>query len=364
MAYPLPATGVWHDRIVAPGAAGRLYPADAANGLYSAVYVAEVLPGENYDLGLRLRSDLNTRVRVSVYDRWPFAPEARRYELPMGPVVRTASPEVEFRWHLGISPGSEGSRLYVLFETEPRGAGAMHGLRYALYLARVPRRPMNTRGRGITYLAGPQGLVLAEGPQDPRVVLVVASGADAPVPEQPGEQWTPSLVRNGSFRRGMEGWTLISEGESSRAGSRVAVDEAGLIIRGDGSAGTVGVRQAVHRKVTEGRPLMLRIAVRLDGEARDRDTDVGVPLEVAVCYLDARDQEHCGSRAYRRRFVTRERPGGSGEVISIPHGAWYEYEDDLGRLPEPPLVVKSVSITGGGVPGLIARVKNVWLVQE
>ena len=359
-AYRLVPSGTWHARRMGSGAGYGGHGTPVLQGSYTAVYVADVEPGQIYDLGLRLQAELNTRVRVAIFDRPPWAAGARRFDLPMGPVVRTVSPEVEYRWHVGISPRSEGRAMFITIEAVPGTPADWHRLWYAIYLARAPRRPMDSFGRGVTYLAGPSDLVLARGEERPLMVVVApdpAASGRAPA----GSGWVPNLIPNGDFGRGLEGWALLPGNDDAAAG-RVAVDDDGLIVRGGGAA-RAGVRQVLQRRVASGRPLLLGTVVRLEQGEAAGDAGAAAVLEVSVCYLDERDEEHCGARAWRRRFVTQVAGGSGTETVRVPPGVWYESEDDLGRLTPAPAVITSVGITGGAAVGGMARVRAIWLRQ-
>ena len=360
--YRLVPSGTWYGRWSETGIVSAGQAAEAAQGTYLAVYAAEMEPGQNYDLGLRLQADLNTRVRVAIFDRSPWAPGARRYDLPMGPVIRTASPEVEYRWHVGVSPHSEGRTMFITIEAVPGTPGQWCGVWYAIYLARAPRSPMNTLGRGITYLEGPRDLVLPGRREGSSSYMMAAPDPLAAGSGPSGPGWSPSLIGNGDFRRGLQGWTLIPEDDPAVTG-RVVVDENGLIIRGDGGASQVGVRQVLQRRVMPGRPLMLRVVVRLDRFAPAADAGNTAPLVISLCYLDGKDEEHCGERAYRRRFFADAAAADGMDVVRIPYGVWFEFEDDLGRTTPGPVVITSASITGGGIAGVTARIRDIRLLQ-
>lgn len=354
--YRLLPLGQWQARWAGPGGGDGAWP---GQGAYGVVYVADVAPGQHYDLGLRLRAGLNTRLRVAVFDRPPWAPGARRYDLPLGPVVRTASPAVEYRWHLGISPHSKGRRLFITLSVAAGTSGQGHAVWHAIYLAPAPRRPMDSFGRGITYLAGPRTLVLAAGgdgspwaARDPCAVPTLAPESCGPT----------NLVRNGDFRLGLAGWALIP-GEDGRDAGRILVDEDGLVIRGANGRAQVGVTQILQRRVAVSRPLLLGLVLRLDGDGAAGAAAAPAPLRVSVCYLDRKDEAHCGERAYRRVFVTGKAGGGGAAAVRVPRGVWYEFEEDLHRAAEGLTVVTSLSITGGGAAGVTARVRDVWLRQ-
>ena len=357
--YQLLPTGTWHVHWAAADTETDRYGMPLAPAAHVAVYMANVLPGARYELGLRLQRDLNTRVAVAVYDRPPWAESARRHDLPMGPVVRTASPEVEYRWQIGIAPESEGRRMYITVELEPGAVGSPQEVWYAIYLARALRRPMDRPGRGVTFLPGPRNLELA-GSGEQRV-MVVAPGPLMPggAPVVPG--WTPNLVHNGDFRQGLEGWTLLPEG-SVDLGERVVIDGNGLVLRG--GQGMVGVRQILQRKIEPGRPLVLRAMIRLQRKEKAENGRTSTPpLELRVCYLDEKDDEHCGSRAWRRRFVMQGMGQRGKDTVRIPAGVWYAFDNDLGKANLKPAVITRIEILGGANPGVSARVRRVRLFQ-
>ena len=358
--YRLIPSGSWHARWLGPDAGSAMNEAWPMPGSYTAVYVADVMPGQTYDLGLRLRAELNTRVHVAVYDRIPWSPKAKRQELPMGPVVRTQSPDVEYRWHIGISPRSAGRSMFISIELAS-GPGQSREIWYAVYMGQSSRRPMDARGRGITYLAGPDDLVLAASSEHPRVLVIT------PAPSIGGNAtqvtgWAPNLIHNGGFRQGLDGWELLP-GDDNAATGLVSVDNDGLIIRGGHGTAHVGVRQVLQRRVVPGQPLLLKMAISMEQDPLKAAASEEAPLEVSACYLDMKGKEHCGARAYRRQFATTAVGVAGADILRVPRSARYVFEDDLGRLRPRPTVITSITIRGSMNAGEMARVYGIWLRQ-
>lgn len=368
-----PDGGVWHIRQIPLSGDWyhgwvefrRLTPLDRGiryrHGFH-AIYTAYVIPGGEYALGLRYRAGEKAKVHVMVFDRWPFDAKARRYDLPMGPVVRTDREVVEYRWRIGISRRSPGSRLFIVVEAEPPVGREAVRFRHSIYLVGSPRRPKDLLGRGITYLRGPSDLRLAEIPADRQIVFVEPLGYG---PVGAG-MWRPdrNLVRNGDFHLGLDGWEFVSERGPDEAMRHVAVGDRGLRLWGGADPVRSGVRQLIQRHVADAPSLLLSATVMIENGGKSPADSGAVPLAVSVCYVDIKDAEHCGPDAYRKNFTTAA-SGKRGELtVRLVEGEWYEFEEDLTDLAPPPSVIRSISIEGGGVEDAEAWVRGVSLATR
>jgi len=324
---------------------------------HHSIYTAYVIPGVEYAIGLRYRDNGNNKLYVMVFDRWPFDERAKRYDLPMGPVVRVNKDVIEYRWRIGISPRSAGNQIFIVVEAEaPVGREAVP-LRHSIFLIDTPRRPMDRFGEGITYLSGPADLKLAASPADRQMVFVErpSTGALGTVVWQPDR----NLIRNGDFHLGLDGWELISEQGPDQARRHMAVGDEGLRVWGGVEPLLSVAKQRIQRHVANAASLLLSITVMI--EEGGKSTDTVAPLAVSVCYVDIRDIEHCGTSAYRTGFTTGIPSRGNSAIVQVVQGEWNEFEEDLSKLTPPPLVVTSIAIEGGGVKGAVAWVRDVSL---
>jgi len=364
-AMHLPATGQWYD-------GQDLYRADTpldrtgfpGSGYYT-VYLAELEPGRDYTLGLRYPADSGASLSVNLFDRWPFAPEARRYRLPMGPVVRTDPDWIEYRWRLGVSSRSQGNLAFVVVETSSPGAWQTGRFRHFMYLVTPAVRSMNQPAAGITYLRGPSDLFLPQ--TTDRDQFAVEYPYDGPGPGSgPGTDWRPGggLIFNGDFSQGLQGWELFSEGEGGAAVDHVASGKDGLRIWSDGQAALSGVRQTVQRDIQEAGSLVLEMELRIDKDPGTSSRGNGAAVELAVCYLDAEAVDHCGDEAYRVGFTAHRQAVSADGTIEVSAGQWFSFTDDLMDLDPGPRVIKSVAITGGHNPGQNAWVRLIHLTER
>ncbi len=357
----LPVEGDWHGgwiefRWLTPLDRGFSY----RNG-YHAVYAADVLPGREYALGLRYPAREQARVHVMVFDRWPFDAKAKRYDLPMGPVVRTGRHTIEYRWRLGISRRSPGQRLFVVVEAEPPAGKEARRFRHDIYLVDSPRRAKDLLGKGITYLRGPNDLYLVEAVTEQPVIIVEA--ADYGSADSVDRAWLRgrNLIRNGDFELGLTGWELISDEGQDTAMRHLAVGDDGLRFWSDDERLDFGVRQRLLRHIGHGESLQLAATLRIDREGPASTGRPTSPLAISICYTGQDDSEHCGAGAQRWRFTIRAGKDRHNGTVRIPKGEWYEFEFDLLKLSPAPEVIKSVTIEGGGVAKSEAWVRSISL---
>jgi hypothetical protein len=90
---------------------------------------------------------------ISLFDRWPYDPLAKRYDLLMGPVVTTNRKKIEYRWNMSISPTSISTLLYVAVEV-PVGVNNSNSSP-TIYTSRARCLPPCSPGGGATFLSDP-----------------------------------------------------------------------------------------------------------------------------------------------------------------------------------------------------------------
>ncbi|NOY86751.1 MAG: hypothetical protein GXP52_05575 [Deltaproteobacteria bacterium] len=361
----LPTTGNWFEGRAGyrPGfALGR--GSAFGKGRYS-IYLLELAPGSSYTLGLRYSSGVKNKPSVLLYDRWPLDPSARRYKLPVGPVMRTDPGKIEYRWRLSVSGRSRGNLAFVVVQAGAGIAGAKGRFRHFMYLTTPAVQPKNRLGTGITYLRGPSDLMLGE-PSPDIQYLVEYPFSRAGNRGDREHRVAGELIDNGDFSRGLRHWELFSgNGESGDSG-RVSVGNEGLRLGNEDTGDIAGVRQTVKWYVGDIHSLVLAAGLRIDRGKSGRFQQVDDPpvLQIAVCYADEEKREHCADDAYIREFTTDGGAQSNARFTRVENGRWHNFEDDLMGLSPRPDVIESVSITGLGLKNSEAWVQSISLVAR
>ncbi|GBE14144.1 MAG TPA: hypothetical protein ENH32_01145 [Proteobacteria bacterium] len=369
----LPGTGSWFEGRMSdqPGSVPGHQRGSAlgrgsafGNGHYS-IYLLNLTPGADYTLGLRYPADSRTRLAVTLFDRWPGDPQAKRYQLSTGPVVLTNPDRIEYRWRIGVSGRSRGNLAFAVVQAAPGIAGANGRFRHFMYLTTPAIQPKNRIGTGITYLRGPSDLFL---PQQTGVVEYVIeypySARDYNTRGGDHRGNKGDLIRNGDFRRDVREWDVFSDGSDPAAGDHVAFGDDGVRIWSGKEPVPSGVRQTIRRDVQHAESLILGMELRID---RDSDASVhtdAAALELTVCYLDSEGKNYCGADAYRVKFTTHRVGRGAKETIRVNKGEWFPFQDELMDLDPRPQVVKSVAIAGASGPRQDVWIRQVHLIER
>lgn len=336
---------------------------------FHAVYLVRALPGRQYTLGFRYAADWRKRVEVMLFDRWPFAPGASHFDLPHGPILRGRSDQVELRWHLSVSPESAGTLLYIVVEASDAIPDDYDGFPHDLFLAWPPIESRNEIGHGVTYLQGPENLLLAEQvPGAPVILTAIELGRTR---SEPLSAWSPpgDLVVNGAFTEGMQHWSPIRNRDRSKLRSGAfSVGRDGLVLRGNVDESMTGAHQQLEVNVRGLDRLMLQARVKIV-----RQTEPGLgkkgdrsPLSISVCYDDVEGGSHCGRDAFIRRFYSLK-PDNRKSVHNaqwIPRGEWYWFREDLMRLNPRPVRIRSISVQGAGWPEWQSKIREIHLIRH
>jgi len=299
----LPATSQWYEGVAGHRQGSALSRQGTFGNGNRAVYLLELSPGADYTLGLRYPADSPMKPSVLLYDQWPGDPGAKRYKFPMGPVLRTNYEKVEYRWRLAVSPRSEGSLAFLVVDAKQGFSGKEGPFRYFLYLTTPSLSPMRQAAEGITYLRGPSDLKLF-GQADS--VQYVVEYPYRKREENRRREHEGELIRNGDFRRGLRFWEEMSSEHGSKANGQVSLGKDGLRLGNIAEGEFAGVRQSIKRYVREAQSLMFTSDLMLSGPAsRDlKKNDESPSLQISICYVDEKEQEHCGENAYRFTFTT------------------------------------------------------------
>jgi len=361
----LPFNGAWYEGLAVYRVAAVLERAGFGRGYY-AVYAADAWPGADYSFGLRYAGDLNVQVQVALFDRWPFDPRARRYDLPLGPVLRRQDGWIDYRWRFSVAPDSPGDQLFILVEARTLGRHwPGGGFRHRVSLVAPALDPKNLPGQGVTYLQGPRDLVLAQPGEplygfewmDPRPV-----GDDPPLGRDGCGQPPGDLIRNGDFCSGVQHWETT--GPDSGAG--IAVGAHGLRLFGRKEGVRSGLNQRLYVDVSGAETLLLRADLRI---AREEKTAAGcrpvAPVVVSVCYEDEKRQAHCGPTSLWRAWTIFEQENdGCDARKTVARNRWFRYVEDLMQLRPRPRIIRSITVEGAGTGERDATVREIHLIDR
>jgi hypothetical protein len=363
--WQLPASGKWYEGQRLLRADTPLRRASSLGGGRSAIYIADLEPGQSYTLGLRYPADSKFDPAVSLFDRWPMDPQSKRHKLPMGPVVRTDPEWTEYRWRLGVSGRSQGNLAFVAVQGSSRTAVSAGPFRHYIYLVTPAVQPKNSFGTGATYLAGPSDLFLPRSTGPVQYIVEYPYAGYRPADHGDYNRKTNgNLIFNGKFRQGLQGWEMFSRKGIEAAADHVATGADGLRIFSSGEPLLAGVEQAIQRDVQTAGSLVLGMELRIGSSARIINGNPGSPAELSVCYLDTEGGDRCGDDAYRILFTTerQNRPGDG--TVRVNKGQWFSFEDELMDLDPRPQMIKSVSISGGRIKGKDAWIRQVYLIER
>lgn len=303
-------------------------------------YAVEVRPGIQYTLQVTVPHHLQG-VRAFLYDRWPLLASARQIELPTGPVMLTPHmKQITYRWRLGVSAHSTGNMLYVVVSS-PRDPGKRRGLLPRIELRSPPISPHHHIGRGITYLSGPQNLVLADDSTS-------VSNRLTPILSARHERVSADvttindLVSNGQFRAGLKNWVPVGAALPDKTPSVNA-----KVLRLPPAS---GVDQELDADVSDADSLLLQVALRLDPDTDNAHDPVKGPgFAIKLCYRDQQGKAYCGASAYciafRMLHATATTTTHACAVIKYPSaGKWYRYQLDLMKMKPLPVHIESLSL--------------------
>lgn len=341
-----------------------------SNGRYL-LYAVPVQPGQFYSLALTFPV-LSQDVAVTLYDRWPWAPGARRARLPLPVLVNNQAP-LEYFWDFGISPHSSGALVYIALEaSSPLDRGATY-LPHTVFVSSSGGRAGGHRRQGVHVMEGPRNFQVvashyAGGP--PLAVAAMESGAAAPAhaiaPELLNRPLPGDLLRNSRFQQGLLHWEPSQESDQN-ASARAAVTDEGLRLWSEEGEGRIRMTQQVGADVRDAKALILRAQVKIGkqtsaGLGRGREA----PVAIAVCYQDVQGASHCGQDAFWQGFFILDpadgKPPRHGRKVSP--GLWYQYLTDLTTLEPPPAVITSISLEGAGWPEWTGWVQEVHLLKR
>lgn len=336
------------------------------NGFH-AVYLTRALPGRRYTLGFRYAVNWRKKVKVMLFDRWPYTPGAHQFNLPYGPILRGSDNQVELRWNLSISSESKGTLLYIVVEASDAIPKRYQSFPHDLFLAWPPIESRNEIGHGVTYVQGPENILLTERVPGAPVVLAnieydKSNSYSLPVWEAPGD-----LIINGAFVKGLQHWIPVDSHSQNKLQERtISVDRNGLVLRGNVNGTAVVVQQQLEANVRDSKQLLLQARVKIfkPVQARADKKNKASSLSISICYEDVSGKSHCGKNAYIHRFYSLKKNKAMNTTQRIPQEEWFWFREDLMQLKPSPARIRSISITGSGESGWQANVREIHLIKH
>ena len=338
------------------------------SGGYAVLYSIELIPGGLYTLGLSCPSYASD-MAVVLFDRWPGSPGSRMINLPMGPLVRTNTKSLEYRWNLGISPHSTSTLLYVSVEGRP-SKPKHRELPHTVFIRSTPTKPASRVGRGITYLQGPQNLILTGERQQvaylvrkPEVERMAEAEPSSMVMAIPGD-----LVQNGWFTQGLNYWKPHRNYEVSQDVKTFSLDKDGLSIFSSTSHEREGIIQQLDVDVSEADTLILRADVRVDTQTLGGTGPQGrqAPIAIAIGYETGTGESAAKERIFWQGFYCLEpkEPNLSKNGQKVPQGLWYRYILNLMQIEPRPERIRFMALEGSGWPVRDGCITDVHLTMK
>ena len=338
------------------------------SGGYAVLYSIEMIPGRQYTLGLSC-PDYAKDVSVVLFDRWPGSPGARMVTLPMGPLVRTSKKSLEYRWNLGIAPQSTSTLLYVSVEGRPTSLDHTE-LPHTVFIRSSASKPSSRVGQGITYLQGPQNLVLT-GERQQVAYLVRKPEAERTAEAEPTSMMMiipGDLVQNGWFTQGLNYWKPHRNYEVNQEVSSFSLDNDGLRIMSTTSHESEGVMQYLDIDVSDADTLIMRADVRIDTQTLGGTGPQGrqAPIAIAVGYETVTGEGPAKKDIFWQGFYILEpqEPNLSENGQKVPQGLWYRYIMNLMQLEPKPGRIRFIALEGSGWPQRDGWITDVHLIVE
>lgn len=188
-----------------------------------------------------------------------------------------------------------------------------------------------------------------------KIVLQPAMPPSGPLPA------AEDLIHNGDFARGLEGWGLWSEQESSRPdvrGSRSIVETEidgrkwqALRVTRETELDThneTGIEQVIDKDVTAYRKLTLQARVRLRYASLSGGGYAGseYPLMLRVIYVA--EGNNVPIKWFHGFYYRNPEDRPTDQGTQIPREHWFQYAGDLATLDPPPARILAVQVLGAG----------------
>jgi hypothetical protein len=361
-----------HEFPVGGGYHHQHQPVFAGNGFHyanscSLIYLVNTFPG-SYSLNFAYPAgDINLKPVVSLFDRWPYDPFAKRYELPMGPKGVKDRNQIEYRWNMGISPSSTSSQLYIAVEV-PAGVNSSIYFPHDITISSPVSSPMHTIEKGITYLQGPSNIVLArEGQAELSYEVDKAEqGFDTGV--LPAMPIKGDLVKNGSFKEGLSYWVPHRDRIPADNVKTFSLSDGILKIKATNENAREGLVQEINTDVKGAASIVLMadVMVKEQTQAGLGPDGKNAPIALVVGYKDAAGLDNNSTLVFFKGFYSLK----SEDTDKNPDGQlvirdqWYRNIYDLMQLEPKPVFIQYISIEGSGWPAREGWIRDIHLIKS
>ncbi|MBN1906172.1 MAG: hypothetical protein JW927_13860 [Deltaproteobacteria bacterium] len=349
----------------------RQQPLFAGNGFhysrsYTSIYLVNTFPG-SYSLNFAYPAhDININPVVSLFDRWPYDPFARRYELPMGPKALNNRKHFEYRWNMSISPSSTSSLLYIAVEV-PAGLNSSIYFPHDITIMPQALSPMHTLEKGITYLQGPANMVLASEGQAELSYAVDKAEQGFDTGTLPAMPIKNDLIKNWSFNDGLRYWTPHRDRISADDVKTFSLSDGILKIRATIENAREGIMQEVNADVSGAYSvvLMADVMVKEQTQAGLGPKGVDAPVAIAVGYKDSAGGDNKALVFYKGFYSLK-----SEDTDNISDGQlvlkdqWYRNIFDLMQLEPKPVSIQYISLEGSGWPAREGWIRDIHLIKS
>jgi hypothetical protein len=363
-----------HEFSVGGGYQHRHQPVFAGNGFHYAnscllVYLVNTFPG-SYNLNFSYPAgNINMKPVISLFDRWPYDPIAKRYELPMGPKGIKNRNQIEYSWNMGISRMSTSSLLYIAVELSS-GMNCSTYFPHDIYITAPAISPMHTLEKGVTFLQGPADLVLSGGVDVSLSYAVdkAEAGSDASASNLPVMPIKGDIVKNGSFKDGLSYWVTHRDRLQADDVKTFSLSDGILKIKAADENAREGLMQEINTDVKDAASvvLMADVMVKEQTQAGLGPDSKDAPIAIAVGYKDAAGNDNSETLVFYKGFYSLK-PEEKDKTIDgqlVIRDQWYRNIFDLMQLEPKPVFIQYISIEGSGWPAREGWIRDIHLIKS
>jgi hypothetical protein len=333
----------------------------------SLIYLVNIFPG-SYSLNFSYPAgDINLNPVVSLYDRWPYDPMVRRYELPMGPKVTYNRNQIKYRWNINISRFSNSSLLYITVEVPSRVNSQVY-FPHDITISTQSLSPMHTLEKGITFLQGPTDLVLTGSVQASYSYAVDRADQSFDTGMLPAMPIKGDLVKNGAFKDGLNYWQPHRNRIVADNVKTFSLSDGILKIKASNESDREGLMQDINLDVTGAASVVLMADVMVKEQTLGGLGPYGrdAPIAIAIGYKDASGEEKSRSLVFYKGFYCLK-PENADEKIDgqeVLKDQWYRNIFDLMQLEPKPVFIQYISLEGSGWPVREGWIRDVHLIKS
>ena len=225
---------------------------------------------------------------------------------------------------------------------------------------------MFSREEGITLLSGPGNMILAD--QEPvsfpmqNADQTFDAGALPPLPI------SGDLVRNGSFRDGLNHWFPHRDRVTADDVHTFSLADGILRIKASEGNHREGVMQELRADVTDAESVVLTadVQVREQTQAGLGPDGRNAPIAVAVGYSEVPGRKETGNSICWKGFyiLASDDPGKDSSGQLVQKGQWYRVTFDLMKLDPKPATIQFISLEGSGWSAREGWIRDVHLIKS